>query len=75
MKTIQMTLDEKLLQDVDKMIKKLDTNRSEFIRRAMSRYLEDIRTKELEKIHKAGYVKNPVTNAEFDLWRDEQSWI
>ena len=75
LKTIQMTLDEKLLQDVDAMIDKLKTNRSEFIRQAMSRYLEEIRIQELEKIHREGYAKNPVTKDEFDIWQDEQSWI
>jgi CopG family transcriptional regulator/antitoxin EndoAI len=75
LKTIQMTLDEKLLQDVDTMIDKLKTNRSEFIRQAMSRYLEEIRIQELEKIHHEGYMKHPVTKDEFDIWQDEQSWI
>jgi CopG family transcriptional regulator/antitoxin EndoAI len=75
LKTIQMTLDEKLLQDVDTMIDKLKTNRSEFIRQAMSRYLEEIRTQELENIHREGYMNHPVTKDEFDIWQDEQSWI
>lgn len=74
MKTIQMTLDETLLKDVDKVTKKLHTSRSEFIRRAIYKLLSELNTKELEKLHREGYKKNPVKNDEFDVWENEQNW-
>lgn len=74
MKTIQMTLDEELLTDVDKMTKKLKTTRSEFIRQAMYKHLDEIKTRELEKLHRKGYQMHPVKRNEFDVWENEQAW-
>ena len=74
MKTIQMTIDEKLLQDVDTTIKKIKTSRSEFIRKAMQLLLNQMKARELEKQHQAGYKKYPVGKDEFDVWENEQSW-
>lgn len=74
MKTIQMTLDEELLYRVDQTIKKLNTSRSEFIRKALNKSLNDIRIREMEKRHQEGYRKNPVEPGEFDLWENEQAW-
>jgi metal-responsive CopG/Arc/MetJ family transcriptional regulator len=75
MKTIQMTLDEELLREVDKVTKKLKTTRSEFIRRALHKFLDELSTKDLEKLHCEGYKKYPVKQNEFDIWENEQSWI
>ncbi len=75
MKTIQMTIDENLLKNVDKARKKLKTSRSEFIRRAMHKYLNELNTRDLEKIHREGYKKYPVRKDEFDVWENEQAWI
>lgn len=74
MKTIQMTIDENLLREVDKATKKIKTSRSEFIRRAMQRLLNDLDAKEMEKNHRDGYKKFPVKGDEFDVWENEQSW-
>ena len=74
MKTIQMTLDEELLKDVDKVTKKMHTSRSEFIRRAMYKLLNELKAKELEKLHREGYKKYPVQKDEFDVWENEQIW-
>jgi len=40
MRTIQMTLDEDLLNQVDRVIRELKTNRSAFIRESLQYYLE-----------------------------------
>ena len=74
MKTIQMTLDENLLNQVDKVIRRLKTNRSAFIRESLQFHLERQRIKELEKKHRDGYQKHPVQTGEFDIWEDEQAW-
>ena len=57
------------------MTKKLKTTRSEFIRRAMHKFLDELSTKDLEKLHREGYKKYPVKQNEFDMWENEQSWI
>ena len=74
MKTIQMTIDEPLLSEVDQAIKSLETTRSAFIREALQLALERYRIMELEKKHARGYARHPVEPGEFDIWEDEQSW-
>ena len=74
MKTIQMTLDEELLNRIDKAIHELNTTRSAFIRESAQHYLERLRIKKLEKKHRDGYLKQPVKTGEFDIWEDEQVW-
>ncbi len=74
MKTIQMTLDEELLNRVDKVIRELNTTRSAFVRESLQYYLEKLRIKKMEKKHREGYTKQPVTAGEFDVWEDEQVW-
>ena len=75
MKTIQMTIDEELLRDVDQVTKKLQTSRSEFIRRAMNKLLNELKAKNFEKLHREGYGKYPVKKDEFDVWENEQNWV
>ncbi len=74
MKTIQMTLDEELLNRVDKVIQELNTTRSAFVRESLQYYLEKLRIKKLEQKHREGYLKQPVTEGEFDVWENEQAW-
>ncbi len=75
MKTIQMTLDENLIKQVDKEVSKLKTSRSAFTRQALKQLLDFYRTQELEKKQQAGYKKYPPAANEFSDWEDEQSWI
>ena len=75
MKTIQMTLDEELIKEVDKEIKKLGTTRSAFTRKALRNFLNYLHTLELEEKHKNGYKNYPTKLNEFGIWEDEQVWI
>ena len=74
MKTIQMTIDEPLLAEVDEMIKTLHTTRSAFIRDALQLALHHQKIRVLEQKHAEGYAKNPVPPGEFDVWSNEQAW-
>jgi metal-responsive CopG/Arc/MetJ family transcriptional regulator len=74
MKTIQMTLDDDLVEDVDKAAKKLKTSRSAFTRNALLKALNHENIKFLELKHKKGYEKKPVTQSEFSVWESEQDW-
>ncbi len=74
MKTVQMTLDDELVDAVDAIVKKLHTTRSAFTRKALRDAMEDIRMKQLEEKHKAGYQRKPVPTSEFDGWESEQQW-
>lgn len=74
MKTIQITIDEQLLEDVDKAVAELGANRSAFIRDAVQLALRRLSLRELEVKHAAGYARHPATADEFDGWEEEQVW-
>ena len=46
MKTVQMTLDDELVLEVDKVVKKLKTSRSAFARRALKFAISDFHIKQ-----------------------------
>lgn len=75
MKTVQMTLDERLVAEVDRLVEKLGTSRSAFTRDALRSALEERRVRELERRHREGYERHPVELGEFDVWEDEQAWV
>lgn len=74
MKTIQMTLDEDLVKAVDRVSKQLNTSRSAFTRKALHEALDRYSTEQLERAHKKGYERHPVTADEFSVWEEEQAW-
>ena len=74
MKTIQMTLDEDLVKAVDRVSKQLNTNRSAFTRKALREALARYKLEQLERKHRQGYERYPVTSSEFSVWEPEQSW-
>ena len=74
MKTIQMTIDEPMLDEVDQVIRDLKTTRSAFIRSALQLALLKHAISRLEQQHAEGYAGYPVAPGEFDIWESEQSW-
>jgi metal-responsive CopG/Arc/MetJ family transcriptional regulator len=74
MKTIQMTIDESLLADVDRVTEEMKTTRSAFIRDALRVALRQHSIAKLEKEHARGYALHPVTADEFGGWETEQAW-
>ena len=74
MRTIQMTLDDELVEAVDKLVKKLKTTRSAFARKALREAIKQVNIKTLEKNHKKGYEIYPVSKTEFSVWESEQEW-
>ena len=74
MKTVQMTLDEDLVNKVDKLVKKLDTTRSEFTRNALREAIRKYNISKLEDKHNKGYKNHPISKDEFEIWENEQVW-
>lgn len=74
MRTIQMTLDDDLVDQVDQLVKTIKTTRSAFTRDALRQALKQFAMLELEKKHCKGYEQFPVNNDEFQIWEDEQAW-
>lgn len=74
MKTIQMTLDDDLVKEVDLVSKKLHTSRSAFTRKALREALDRYNITQLERKHQQGYERRPVAADEFSVWESEQAW-
>jgi len=74
MKTVQMTLDEELIERVDRAARRLKTTRSAFTRQALQEALKHIQTMQREAQHRRGYTEHPVEADEFSGWADEQAW-
>jgi metal-responsive CopG/Arc/MetJ family transcriptional regulator len=75
MRTVQMTLDDALVQEIDRVVKQLGTTRSAFARDALQAALAQVRRQAMEHKHQQGYVRKPVTSDEFSAWEDEQVWV
>jgi len=74
MKTIQMTIDESLLAQVDETVQQLNTTRSAFIREALEQALAELRRHQMEEEDAAGYRRMPAQVAEVAEWEAEQIW-
>ena len=72
MRTIQMTLDDELIESVDKLVKELNTSRSAFIRDALREAVKRFYTSIQEEKHRQGYLFHPVNKDEFSVWEKEQ---
>jgi Arc/MetJ family transcription regulator len=74
MRTIQMTIDDELVANVDKIVKRLKTTRSAFARKALKDAIRQVNINMLEKRHRRGYERCPVGKTEFSVWESEQEW-
>jgi metal-responsive CopG/Arc/MetJ family transcriptional regulator len=74
MKTIQMTIDESLLNEVDQAIIALNTTRSAFIREALQAALRKLVILQMEQQHAKGYSLHPVDEEELNEWMAVQVW-
>jgi metal-responsive CopG/Arc/MetJ family transcriptional regulator len=69
-----MTLDSKLVDQVDRAAKRLGLSRSGFARRALTAALDRLRIEDLERRQAEGYRRKPVHPGEFNPWAAEQVW-
>lgn len=74
MRTIQMTLDDDLVKAVDRVSKQLNKSRSAFTRKALREALSRYNLEQLERKHRQGYKRHPVTADEFSVWETEHAW-
>ncbi len=74
MRTVQLTLNEELVEAVDKLAAELGTTRSAFTRDALRAALVRARERALEQKHREGYRRKPVKRGEFSLGLGEQAW-
>lgn len=74
MKTIQMTIDDELLAEVDQVIRSMGVTRSAFIRQALIAALKRRRILELERQQAEGYARFPVQSGELDVPESSRAW-
>ena len=74
MRTVQLMLDEELVDAVDRTAKKLGTTRSGFAREALRAALARSKEREMERKHREGYLRKPPKRGEFKVWEKEQVW-
>ncbi len=67
MQTIQITIDEELLAQMDRVLKGRPRLRSAFIRQSITNQLKVLKRRHLEELHREGYRKYPVRKGEFDF--------
>jgi metal-responsive CopG/Arc/MetJ family transcriptional regulator len=73
METIQIVLDQKLLQATDRAARRTKQNRSALVRDALRAYLQRLEAREMEQRDRRGYSKSPESD-QADKWEREAAW-
>jgi CopG family transcriptional regulator / antitoxin EndoAI len=74
MTTIQVVLEDSLLQATDRAVRRLKVNRSALIRDALREHLRRLSTLEKERRDREGYARHPVARGEFGVWDKVTAW-
>jgi len=74
MTTIQVVLDDSLLQATDRAVRRLKVNRSALIRDALREHLRRLSILEKERRDREGYAQRPVAAGEFSVWEKVTAW-
>jgi metal-responsive CopG/Arc/MetJ family transcriptional regulator len=74
MRTIQVVVDEPLIEAADKVAQEEGLNRSALIREALRAYLVQAKRRELEKRDREGYLRFPDTEDDLQGWEQEAAW-
>ena len=74
MATIQIVLDNELLEAADKAAKNENVNRSALIRHALQAHLKRLHILELEERDRCGYLAQPQREEEYMPWVEAAVW-
>jgi len=74
MKAIQITVDERLLAQIDRDPEVRRSGRSAVFRRAIEAYLRHRRKSDIAAAYRRGYAKDPGLGPEWEGWSDEGVW-
>ena len=74
MKTIQITIDPELLDQIDNDDETKKIGRSAFLRAAVRYYLEHTRRKAISEKYRSGYSLGLKRDNDLLIWEDEQVW-
>lgn len=74
MTTIQVVLEDALLQATDRAVRRLKVNRSALIRDALREHLRRLSILEQERRDREGYARHPSARDEFGAWDKVTAW-
>jgi metal-responsive CopG/Arc/MetJ family transcriptional regulator len=74
MVTIQIVIDNELLQAADKAARQTRQNRSALVRDALKEHLRRLELRASEERDREGYLRKPQPPGEGDLWEAEAAW-
>ncbi|MGH9323686.1 MAG: ribbon-helix-helix domain-containing protein [Vicinamibacteria bacterium] len=74
MATIQVVIDDRLLEAADRLAKRNRVNRSALFREALRAYLKKQHYRELERREREAYEKYPDSLEEVALWERVAAW-
>jgi metal-responsive CopG/Arc/MetJ family transcriptional regulator len=74
METIQIVIDQKLLQAADRAAQRTKRNRSELIREALREHLRRLEIQALETRDRQGYARQKPVPEESVFWETEAAW-
>jgi metal-responsive CopG/Arc/MetJ family transcriptional regulator len=74
MATIQVVLEEALLEATDRAVRRLKVNRSALIRDALREHLRRLSVLEKECRDREGYARRPIARDEFGVWDKVTAW-
>ena len=74
MQTVQIVIDDELLEAADRMAQQIKVNRSALVRAALREYLKRLRYRELERRDREGYKRYPNTVDELAVWEGVATW-
>ncbi len=74
MQTIQVVLDEPLLEAANRAARQAKVNRSALVRQALRSYLRLLEIRDRERRDREGYEQLPDTADGLDVWEQAASW-
>jgi len=74
MTTIQVVLEDALLEATDRAVRRLKVNRSALIRDALREHLRRLSVVEKERRDREGYARHPMARDEFGVWDKVTAW-
>jgi metal-responsive CopG/Arc/MetJ family transcriptional regulator len=74
METIQVVIDNELLQAADKAARMAGKNRSALVRDALKEHLRRLELRASEERDHEGYLREPQPPSKGDLWEAEAAW-
>jgi len=74
MQTVQIVIDDELLEAADRAAQRIKVNRSALVRGALREYLKRLRYRELERRDREGYKRYPDTVDELAVWEGVATW-